>query len=202
MNVDYQRIYQERILPRLIIDAATGCWIYGGTRARPLANLYGQIGVQGRAVRTHRIVAHLFLELDMDSDLCVLHRCDNPPCCNPEHLWLGTIADNNADKIAKGRANFPKPGDACRKGHDLTAPGARSAGGRCAECLRIWGRNRRREMNPDTLPPTGEREVCAQGHPYTPENTYTYPDTGWRKCRTCQRAKDRAAAARKRGEAA
>lgn len=39
--------------------------------------------------------------------LHVLHRCDNPPCCNPAHLWLGTNAENNADMMRKGRHVVP-----------------------------------------------------------------------------------------------
>jgi len=41
--------------------------------------------------------------------ICILHSCDNPPCCNPAHLFKGTRAVNNADKIAKGRARHWSP---------------------------------------------------------------------------------------------
>lgn len=59
--------------------------------------------------------AHVFAyEVTVGSrrDLCVLHTCDNPPCCNPGHLWLGTNQDNVDDKMSKGRHNCGR-GDGC-----------------------------------------------------------------------------------------
>lgn len=66
---------------------------------------YGQIG-RGRReegiVGTHR-AAWEVTHGPIPDGLDVLHRCDNPPCCDPDHLFLGTDADNSADKVAKGR---------------------------------------------------------------------------------------------------
>jgi hypothetical protein len=43
-------------------------------------------------------------QTSLTPDVCVLHHCDNPSCCNPEHLFIGSHADNVADKVKKGRA--------------------------------------------------------------------------------------------------
>jgi micrococcal nuclease len=68
---------------------------------------YGQINRGGRDLGlalTHRVSWEQAYG-PIPDELNVLHRCDNPPCCRPDHLFLGTIADNNADMLAKGRYN-------------------------------------------------------------------------------------------------
>jgi hypothetical protein len=69
---------------------------------------YGLIYLQRqrKVFRTHRIAWELFNKKSADGFL-VCHSCDNPPCCNPKHLWLGTNADNVADMMAKGRVHHP-----------------------------------------------------------------------------------------------
>ena len=68
---------------------------------------YGQIGGETGGVRyrylTHRLAYELANDIKLTPEQCVLHRCDNPPCCNPAHLFLGDRATNNADRRAKGR---------------------------------------------------------------------------------------------------
>ena len=81
-------------------DLVTGCIEWQGSRDKCG---YGRIwrggGLYGA---THRF-AYELKRGSIPDGLHVLHKCDNPPCCNDDHLFVGTNADNTADKVSKGR---------------------------------------------------------------------------------------------------
>ncbi len=90
----------ERFLNYFKPGNLDACWPWTGTVDTAG---YGVIGDHAqRQLRAHRI-AYERANGPIPEGLRVLHRCDNPPCCNPNHLFVGTDADNMADKIAKGR---------------------------------------------------------------------------------------------------
>lgn len=77
----------------------TGCWLWlRGTDS----DGYGEIKYEGRPWRAHRLSWTAYRG-PIPHGLQVLHRCDTPSCCNPDHLFLGTNNDNHLDKIRKGR---------------------------------------------------------------------------------------------------
>ncbi len=81
----------------------TPCVEYGG---RLTAMGYGRLDVmrhgRRKQVYAHRLM-YEFVHGRVPPGMHVCHACDNPPCCNPGHLFLGSNADNVADKMAKGR---------------------------------------------------------------------------------------------------
>lgn len=107
----------ERILSRLSPEPNTGCWLWPGADVGG----YGVIRVgrsPGRLVYVCRLIVEHF-HGPLAPGLCALHRCDNPPCGNPDHLFVGTRTDNNRDKMLKGRGRGRPRGPLCPSGHEM-----------------------------------------------------------------------------------
>ncbi len=99
----------DRIKRAVRVNESTGCWEWSQARGR---GGYGVMSIGNKQHYVHR-VAYMLRLGGIPEGLWVLHRCDNPCCCNPDHLFLGTPKDNSADRNAKGRQ---AKGEACWRG--------------------------------------------------------------------------------------
>lgn len=96
----------DRVMDRVLRIPIAGCWIFTGALNEAG---YGIVGKGGRGAgndRAHRIAYSHFVGPIPDGKF-VCHRCDQPACCNPHHLFLGTNAENMADCRRKGRDSKP-----------------------------------------------------------------------------------------------
>ena len=87
------------------VEKTPTCWNWQCCKNKK--NGYGTLTIRGKRHLAHRLSWEM-TNGPIPDELFVLHRCDNKACVRTDHLFLGTILDNNMDKIAKGRDNVPR----------------------------------------------------------------------------------------------
>lgn len=94
---------EERFWEKVDIRSDDECWEWKGSKNK---KGYGEFWFpqRGKHTRAHQ-VSWILKYGDIRDSYCVLHKCDNPPCVNPKHLFLGTNQDNMEDRQQKGRWN-------------------------------------------------------------------------------------------------
>jgi hypothetical protein len=124
------------------VDKSGDCWLWTGGLA---SKGYGQVWVGfGKKCLAHRVaweLTHGTLPAhESYHGICVLHRCDNPRCVRPSHLFVGTIGDNIRDMHRKGRFKVwdRNRRTHCRRGHlytpETSMPSSPSGGRQCRTC--------------------------------------------------------------------
>ncbi len=137
----------ERFWPK--VQKSDGCWTWLAAKDH-LG--YGKIGAGTR--KEGELLAHraswIINNGAIPDGLVVCHRCDNPSCVRPDHLFLGTMKDNTMDMVRKGRCNNARPHIThCPKGHEYSSENTyidRNGSRTCRECSRVSTRRWRAEQ--------------------------------------------------------
>lgn len=111
-----------KVLGNVVVNER-GCWVWQGW-CNPRWG-YGHTAWRGEDWAVHRLM-WILMKGPVPEGKILCHSCDNPPCCNPDHLWPGTDHENHLDKTAKGRHHYDKNIKThCKQGHEFTPENTR-----------------------------------------------------------------------------
>lgn len=100
----------ERFWSKVAIANPDECWVWqAGLDNKGYGRFAARLETNQSPNQIASRIAYMLTHGSIQKSDCVLHRCDNPPCCNPAHLFLGTLKDNTQDMWRKGR-HMPMPG--------------------------------------------------------------------------------------------
>ena len=100
----YQTVpVEERFWEKISVRGPSECWPWHGTNVRG----YGTFWLNGRTRRATQVSWSLWHKTPFPEGLHACHTCDNPPCCNPRHIWPGTARDYLLDASRIGRLHGP-----------------------------------------------------------------------------------------------
>lgn len=118
------------------VEKTDGCWLWRGARdPEGYGNFSTCVDGKLRYHRAHRFAYVLATGAEIPDGAVVAHRCDNPPCVRPDHLWPATPRENTRDMVEKGRQVVAaRRIDVCRQGHAFDGHNGRQR--TCSVCDR------------------------------------------------------------------
>lgn len=113
------RVTADKFWAQVDVRGPDECWPWKGKSFRPSG--YGNTSWSGQSIAASRLSWVLTAKIMPPSHLFVCHKCHNPPCCNPNHLYLGTCSDNMRDAVSVKRQSSSRKTH-CTRGHLLPEP--------------------------------------------------------------------------------
>lgn len=140
INMMNLSVLAQRLIKRVVRDDSD-CWVWQGSK---LPSGYGLISVKSKYRLAHRVSYDLF-KGDLIPKLVICHKCDNPSCINPKHLFQATQSKNILDAVEKGRyRNQMMVRTHCKNGHCFSGPDIKIHKSGWRECM-ICSRNYKRK---------------------------------------------------------